>query len=62
MMQYLVYAVLGVCSARCMLTQCSLMIIPCRDREERLKFVFCNDGTEREMGDEDGKDMEDASG
>jgi len=32
------------------------------DREGWLNFVFCDDGKEREMGDEDGNDTEDTSG
>jgi len=38
------------------------MIMAWRDREGCLNFVFCDDGTEREMGDENGNDMEDTSG
>jgi len=35
------------------------MIRAWRDREGGLNFLFCDDGREREMGDEDGNDMED---
>jgi len=38
------------------------MIMAWRDREGQLNFVFCNDGREKERGDEDGNDMEDTSG
>jgi len=38
------------------------MIMAWRDREGWLNYVFCDDGREREMGDEDGNDMEDMSG
>ena len=64
-MLYLVNAVLGACCARCMLylvyavyglscTQCLLRIREWRDSEGGLNFVFCDDGREREMGDQDG--------
>jgi hypothetical protein len=38
------------------------MIMAWRYREGWLNFVFCDDGREREMGDEDGHIMEDTSG
>jgi len=49
-MLYSVYAVLGVCC-----TRCQLMIMPWRDREGWLNFVFCDDGwdvdeKERDVG------------
>jgi len=37
------------------------MIMAWRDREGLLNFVFCDDGREREMGDEDGNNMDDTS-
>jgi len=36
--------------------------MPCRDREGWLNVVLCDDGGEREMGEEDGNNMEDPSG
>jgi hypothetical protein len=57
MMQYSLYVVVGVC-----FTRCYLMIMTWRDRGGSLNFVFCDDGREREMGDEDGNDIEDMSG
>jgi len=38
------------------------MIMAWRERKGQLNFVFCDDGTEREMEDEDGNDTEDTSG
>jgi len=38
------------------------MIMALRDREGWRNFVFCDDGRERQKGDEDGNDMEDSSG
>jgi hypothetical protein len=38
------------------------MIMAWRDREGYLNFVFCDDGGEREMGDENGNDIADTSG
>jgi hypothetical protein len=38
------------------------MIMAWRDREGSLNIVFCDDGREREMGDEGGNDTEDTSG
>ena len=64
-MAYLVYAVLGVCCARCMHTRCQLMIMTWRDREDYLSL--CSTmivklwTRKREMGDEDGYDVEHTS-
>jgi len=52
-----VYTVLSVCC-----TQCELMIMAWCNRERWLNFVFCDDGRETEMGDDDWNNMEDTSG
>jgi len=46
---YSVYAVLGVCC-----TRCRLMIMPWRDREGWLNFVFCDDGWDVDEKERDG--------